>query len=190
MRIRLLPAAHRPAQAWRNGGGVTFEVARARHPRRPADFLWRVSIADVAQPGPFSAFGGYQRLIAVIEGPGMQLGGLEAQPVALRPFEVVRFDGGVQVEGLLPQGSVRDFNVIHDPILCGADLEFVGGGGEVAADAGTVLVVNVGGSACAWSRGSEHGALASLDAVQMEGEARRPLRWQGARIAVVRIEVK
>ncbi|WP_344323995.1 HutD family protein, partial [Kitasatospora putterlickiae] len=53
--VRFLRAAERPATAWRNGGGVTREVAG--HPVGSGldDFRWRVSLADVASAGPFSA---------------------------------------------------------------------------------------------------------------------------------------
>ncbi len=67
----LLTPANCRRVPWKNGLGTTTEIAvEALTTER---FLWRVSIADVAAPGPFSTFTGYDRLIAVIEGVGMTL---------------------------------------------------------------------------------------------------------------------
>ena len=45
--------AELPLAPWRNGGGVTREVAVDGPGAQ--DFEWRISIADVNEPGPFSA---------------------------------------------------------------------------------------------------------------------------------------
>ena len=71
--VAVLRAAEREAAPWKNGGGVTREVAA-----HPADsgldgFHWRVSLADVAQGGPFSVFPGVDRVITVVRGAGMVL---------------------------------------------------------------------------------------------------------------------
>ena len=52
-RYRLLRAAERRAEPWKNGGGVTREVAACGAEVETGDFDWRVSIAEVAAPGPF-----------------------------------------------------------------------------------------------------------------------------------------
>jgi hypothetical protein len=108
MTARILRAADRPAVPWRNGGGVTREVATDG-----ADpFRWRISIADVASDGPFSAFPGYHRTITVLRGAGMRLriDGVE-HTIAARyaPFD---FDGAADTTCTLLDGPVVDFNVI------------------------------------------------------------------------------
>lgn len=126
MSITLLTAAARAPQAWRNGGGVTFEVARAAAPAGAAlEFLWRVSIARVERAGPFSSFAGFERLITVIDGTGMTLRGLAPEDIELRPCEVLCFDGAASVAGLLPGGPVSDLNVIYDPRRCRARLTII-----------------------------------------------------------------
>ena len=57
-------------QPWKNGGGVTRELLRL-----PATGDWnlRISLADIAADGPFSAFEGVERWFAVIEGNGVRL---------------------------------------------------------------------------------------------------------------------
>jgi environmental stress-induced protein Ves len=149
MSITLLPAASRTPQTWRNGGGVTFEVARAEAPVGSSlDFRWRVSIARVDRAGAFSSFAGFERLITVIEGRGMTLRGLDSTDFELRPFEVRRFDGAAAVAGLLPHGPVSDLNVIHDPAHCRAELAITEHAlPERRVRADERLLINLGGDA-------------------------------------------
>ena len=56
---RVLRAAERSPQTWRNGGGVTFEVARRNAaPQSALEFLWRGSFARDERAGPFSSGAG------------------------------------------------------------------------------------------------------------------------------------
>ena len=96
---------------WKNGGGVTREIALCADDRGIA---WRLSAADVARAGPFSAFPGLKRVLTVIGGDGLKLrhaGGV----IAARPGEPVRFDGDTPIDCELEGGPVRDFNLIYDP---------------------------------------------------------------------------
>src|ERR1700685_2967807 len=63
-----LPAALRTAVPWKNGGGLTREVAAAPEGAALANFDWRVSNPEVRIPGPFSIFPGVQRTLCVLEG--------------------------------------------------------------------------------------------------------------------------
>jgi uncharacterized protein len=58
---------------WKNGGGVTREIAVYRDATVHSDFLWRVSLATISASGPFSHFQGIDRSIAVLKGAGMLL---------------------------------------------------------------------------------------------------------------------
>jgi uncharacterized protein len=64
----ILRAAERRAVPWKNGGGLTREVAA--HPPHGdlGNFDWRVSLAEVRRGGPFSSFPGIDRHMAVIYG--------------------------------------------------------------------------------------------------------------------------
>jgi environmental stress-induced protein Ves len=64
----ILRAADRVAVPWKNGGGLTREVAA--HPPHSdlGNFDWRVSLAEVSRGGPFSSFPGVDRHMAVISG--------------------------------------------------------------------------------------------------------------------------
>ena len=106
---------------WKNGGGVTEEIAT--HPEGAGldRFDWRVSIAEVARDGPFSRFPGIDRTIALIEGAGMRLSGGRHDVVLRTPFEPYAFDGEDPVDCALVSGPVRDFNaMVRRDRACGA----------------------------------------------------------------------
>ena len=56
---------------WRNGGGVTRELAC--WPPDSTPWVWRMAVAEVAQDGPFSNFSGIERWFAVLSGGGVRL---------------------------------------------------------------------------------------------------------------------
>jgi uncharacterized protein len=115
---------------WKNGGGVTREIAIARD--RDA-WDWRLSMADVGVDGPFSKFDGMQRILTVVEGRGMELicPHIKLQADLGVP---VRFDGAWEIVAKLTQGPLRGVNVIYDAGSCEADARVVGGEFEVESN--------------------------------------------------------
>jgi len=110
MSLRLLRPSDYKRMPWKNGGGMTTELAV--HPSADA-YDWRISIADIESDGPFSTFDGYDRHIALLEGIGMELRFDDAEPVRLeRRLQFYKFAGEQRAEGVLISGKVRDFNVI------------------------------------------------------------------------------
>ncbi len=108
----LLRAADRVAVPWKNGGGVTREVATFPPGAGMADFGWRVSIADVAAAGPFSRFDGVDRVLTVLEG-GLRLEFAgAAAAIVLGPGDRHSFAGEAAVTGIPVGGAVRDLNVM------------------------------------------------------------------------------
>lgn len=104
--VRLADIAATP---WRNGGGVTRELAMWPD---AGDWVWRMSVADVDKSGPFSKFEGIERWFAVLEGAGVQL------DVAGVPHRVTAgdaplcFDGAAATGCELIDGKTRDFNLM------------------------------------------------------------------------------
>ncbi|QDQ26750.1 HutD family protein [Chitinimonas arctica] len=97
---------------WRNGGGTTCELFRLSHPARPDDFALRLSIADVAQGGPFSLFPGVDRSLMLLEGAGMLLD-FGTHTVRMdRPCQPIDFPGEAAVDCRLLDGPLRDFNLM------------------------------------------------------------------------------
>ena len=68
MTAEILRAAERLSAPWKNGGGVTREIAVFPHGADLARFDWRMSLATVAAGGPFSTFPGIDRLMLVLDG--------------------------------------------------------------------------------------------------------------------------
>jgi environmental stress-induced protein Ves len=102
------------ASPWKNGGGVTREIASYPAGAGMNDFLWRLSIATVAMDGPFSIFPGVDRIITLLEGPGMRLvsedGGIDHR--FDQPLDPYAFPGEEIVQGIVLGGASSDFNVM------------------------------------------------------------------------------
>lgn len=103
-----------PAQAWKNGGGVTYEVLCLPEGSDLAHFDWRVSIAQIASSGPFSRFPGVDRVITLLEGPGVRLrsdaDGIDHR--LDRPLAPFAFPGEAAVQAELLGGASQDLNVM------------------------------------------------------------------------------
>jgi hypothetical protein len=97
---------------WRNGGGTTREIAAFRDSSRHDDFLWRLSIATVAQSGPFSRFDGVDRTIALLDGEGMVLDAPAASVTVTRDTPPYTFSGETQISCKLLAGPTVDLNTM------------------------------------------------------------------------------
>ena len=101
-----ISAADVAPQRWKNDGGWTRELLAWPH---ASDWVLRFSVADIERDGPFSAFPGVQRWIAVLEGSGISLADQPLQ-VGDAPWP---FDGALAPHCRLLGGPTRDFNVMH-----------------------------------------------------------------------------
>ncbi|MFM0155012.1 HutD/Ves family protein [Paraburkholderia sediminicola] len=115
----LIRGADLVAAPWKNGGGVTREVAAFPEGAGLDAFVWRVSIADVAQAGPFSRFAGIDRTLVLLSGAGMLLdetddaGTHAVNTLALiQPLDIAEFAGEAQIDARLVDGATRDFNLM------------------------------------------------------------------------------
>ena len=121
--MRILPFSRLPVTPWKNGGGVTREIAAAH---AGEGLVWRLSVADVDSDGPFSNFAGLTRILTVTGGNGMELASPAGMLHAL-PFQPLRFDGGLNLEARLADGPLRDLNLIFDPLACEGEVIFLCG---------------------------------------------------------------
>ncbi|HTJ93794.1 MAG TPA: HutD family protein [Pararobbsia sp.] len=108
-----ISAASRRPVPWKNRGGVTREIAMQApaHPAVPDEFDWRVSVAEIDQPGPFSTFERVDRILVMTRGEQMVLrhGDALERLACWQPFE---FAGETPVTAHLPTGPTRDFNLM------------------------------------------------------------------------------
>ena len=77
---------------WKNGGGTTAEIAAFPDGAGFNAFDWRISLAEVASDGPFSAFPGIDRTLMLVEGARLALDrrGRVARPRGDRRLLVLR----------------------------------------------------------------------------------------------------
>ncbi len=174
------------AVPWRNGGGLTREVISAGG-SGPVGFDWRISIAEVSEPGPFSSFPGVDRIITVVDGEGLDLV-IDGVHHLLHLQEPFRFDGASQTSSSPLAGAVRDLNVMtrRDRMSATVAIRELSATRPIALDSGQVLVLLSGSAVVVGADGTRAG-LNLLDAVCPGGEHIRLVEGSG-RAAVVRLE--
>jgi environmental stress-induced protein Ves len=134
---------------WRNGGGVTRELLAWPTTQ---NWLWRMSVAEVAQSGPFSRFEGVQRWLAVLSGAGVRLSVDGHAQELTRDSAPFQFDGATTVQCELINGATQDFNLMlrgdgtarmqrlagtHGFLLnCASTVAIYANSGEVRVDVG------------------------------------------------------
>lgn len=181
---------------WKNGGGLTREVASGdvREPlasaQRADGFDWRVSVADVDAGGSFSPFPGIDRVITLVEGEGMVLT-VDGAPHPVEPLSPFAFSGDAATDCRLESGAVRDMNVMTRRGRATAQVRIVtvaaAQGAEMECAAGETLLVmaTTEGIAVGGPDGAET-ALGRLDCVRHEGAGMLTLRGDGT-VAEIRI---
>ncbi len=141
--MRLLKQADQRARPWRNGLGVTWDIASDPPDPEGEDFRWRVSRAAIVRDSEFSIFAGYERWITLIQGEG---GALrfhdDGETVMLRrPFLPLHFDGGRLLDFKLAAGASTVINVMLRAdcgLVC--DVSVVAPGAEAPPDSGDALL--------------------------------------------------
>jgi uncharacterized protein len=101
-------------QPWKNGAGVTREIAVGPKGASASDFDWRFSLAEVERDAPFSAFPGIDRCIVLLRGAGMRLrsDGGELDHRLDQPLVPFYFSGDTPLAATLVDGPSSDFNVM------------------------------------------------------------------------------
>ncbi|MDO8305981.1 HutD family protein [Herminiimonas sp.] len=102
------------AEPWKNGGGMTRTLFTGPSRDGSAAFDWRVSVAEIAESGPFSRFQDVDRVATVLEnGPlrltrGPALGSLMQPLFVAERHQPLAFPGDLALHG----------NIGDDPVLC------------------------------------------------------------------------
>jgi len=112
------PQAYRRT-LWKNGGGVTVDIADAyrvgAEPGGWSGMLWRFGRTEIVAPGPFSDLSGYDRILTVIGGRGLVLEIEGGAALDVRePFRPVRFRGEDRIVSRLEAGPVAVLNLMAD----------------------------------------------------------------------------
>ena len=188
---RLIQYASLRPTPWKNGGGVTTELAMSPPGAGLDDFDWRVSLASIAEDGPFSQFPGVDRTLVLVAGDGVLLD-FGDERVVLSPSEpLVEFAGEDPVHATIsvPMSgqSTLDFNVmtrrgryrhrIEPFVVCGSV--------PLPRRSGTTLVFLADGESLSVGSARERLALVRYDLLVLDGEQAWTLESAQATVFVV-----
>ena len=132
---RRVLAADLVAAPWRNGLGISREVAAERH--ADGSLCWQVGIAELAGDAPFSDYRGIDRVFTVLEG-GIALAIDGAPLLGCPPLHPVRFRGESLVTCRVSAPG-RAFNVFVDRRQHRAEVAVASVPAGEACVAGTVV---------------------------------------------------
>lgn len=169
--MRVIRSAEYRRMRWKNGQGETAEIAVAPAGAALERFDWRISMARIEAPGPFSGFAGIDRTLTVLSGEGLrlQLDGCSALELTPRsaPFS---FAGDARASATLLGGTVTDLNVMTRRGVHWHRVRRVEGTAHAASDAEFVALFCIHGPArvVATAGAAE---LGSLDTLLLDGPA-------------------
>lgn len=176
MPLHCFDRAELPTMLWKNGGGVTREIACVPAGADLEHFDWRVSIARIGIDGPFSSFPGVDRVITLLEGAGVRLfsddGCLDHRlDHVLTPWA---FPGEVSLQCSLLGADCEDFNVMTRRSRCRAQVQIVKASQNLPRADGGVLLACGGGVMLEECSGRRH-LLGSAQGLWWHDES---LEWQ------------
>jgi environmental stress-induced protein Ves len=144
--MQVLPAATRQWVPWKNGGGMTSDVAIGPDGAATDDFDWRVSIARIDRDGPFSMFPGVDRTLTLLSGGPLTLAGPDWEITLSEGSDPVAFDGADSVHARTAAPGT-DLNVMSVRARCRHTLRLLAL--PVAMPPGEQLMIAIdGGIAC------------------------------------------
>ncbi|CAN7709060.1 HutD family protein [Rhizobium leguminosarum] len=179
--MRILRAGDHKRMPWKNGKGETVEIAVFPPDASINDFEWRISMATVAEDGPFSIFPGIDRTLAILDGNGMVLEVEGSSPVLLTmASDPLAFPADVPVAARLEDGAITDLNVMtrRDGLTHTLIRIDVDGSKAVPLPPSTCLLLCHRG-ALSFRRGDDTGALAAGDALLIDDAAATVLEIDG-----------
>ena len=137
------PAAFRHTP-WKNGGGVTIDVAESMLPGfAPGSWegmVWRFGRTAIVTTGPFSDLSGYDRQQVLVSGSGLVLDTPAGEIDVRRPFKPVRFAGETAIVSRLEAGPVEVVNLLGDRSLVSIDLSCLTPGATNSRPAGIHII--------------------------------------------------
>lgn len=189
---RLIPFASLEASPWKNGGGSTTELAVSPPGATLDEFSWRISLATIAQSGPFSVFEGIDRTLALVEGAGVRLD-IDDRPVRLEAASpVVEFAGEAVVRATVIEGVTTDFNVMTRRSDCTHQLgrRELDGKSEFAPRGDVTILFLADGEFLELNNEDERIGMVRFDTVLFEPGSRWTLDAGAATVFVVDIYYK
>lgn len=186
----LIPFAGLAPVSWKNGGGSTTEIAIAPPEAGFDDFEWRISLATIANDGPFSQFPGVDRTLMLVEGHGATLDIDGEDRVVLCDDEpVFSFSGESMVAAKLNRGATTDFNVMTRRDLCHHEVgrRALDGVSTFAARADITVLFLAQGDTLTVSNDAERIGMVRYDVVVFDSEGEWTLEAAQAEVIIVDI---
>lgn len=137
MTISRLDPAHYVTTPWKNGGGVTVDIAVEGD-------VWRFGRTPIVAPGPFSDYRGFDRVQVLVTGSGLVLKTPNGEIDVREPFRPVHFAGETPIVSRLEAGPVEVVNLIGDRAKVGIDIRVLEAGHDLILGAGTHIAYSPG----------------------------------------------
>ena len=161
---------------WKNGGGVTTDIAHESE-------IWRFSRTPITVPGPFSDYAGFDRMQVLVSGRGLVLETPEGEIDVRAPFKPVRFPGELAIVSRLEAGPVEVLNLLGDRARVGLDLVVLETGASRYLGPGLHIAYCPDGSAVVRLEKERH-ALAADHALRLEQAEGALLACKSGRIVL------
>ena len=155
----LSPAGYRRVP-WKNGGGVTVDIAFDGE-------IWRFSRTPITTAGPFSDYSGYDRLQVLVAGNGLVLETPDGEIDLRRPFQPVRFTGETPITSRLEAGPVEVVNLLGERARVRLDLAVMAAGDTERLGPGLHFAYCPAGQAVLRLSGKDH-ELAADETLRIE----------------------
>lgn len=140
MRITHLSPASYTRSPWKNGGGVTIDIAEERLPGSEAGswegLVWRLGRTTISLPAPFSDLSGFDRCQVVTGGSGLVLDTAHGEIDLRQPFVPARYPGEAPISSRLEHGPVEVVNLIADRTRAAIRLEVLRAGATLELSGG------------------------------------------------------
>jgi environmental stress-induced protein Ves len=157
--MKLDPAGYRRTP-WKNGGGVTVDIAEHQD-------AWRFGRTPITAPGPFSDYTGFDRVQVLVAGSGLVLQTPDGELDLRTPLKPVAFAGETAIMSRLEEGPVEVVNLIGNRARVRIDLQVLRAGAALGRSAGTHIAYAAVGPAALAIDGQPH-RLAADHALRLE----------------------
>lgn len=191
LRITALDPAGYRRTPWKNGGGVTIDIADEYKPGVTQGawegVIWRFGRTGASLPRtPFSDLSGHDRILAVVVGRGVVLETPDGELDVREPFRPVRFAGETPIVSRLEAGPVEVVNLIGDRTAVALDMAFLDPGAARSLGAGC-HVVYAATEPVTLTCGGQRRDLAADHALRIEATDAAALRCDAGRALVASI---
>jgi environmental stress-induced protein Ves len=183
MNITRLEPAQYLTTPWRNGGGVTVDIAVVTDKDGE---VWRFGRTPIVAPGPFSDYRGFDRVQVLVAGSGLVLQTPDGDIDVRQTFRPVRFAGETSIVTRLEGGPVEVVNLIGDRTKVRIDIRVLEAGRDTVLDAGTHIAYCPAGPATVEVLGTRYG-LAANHGLRIEADTRGPVAATAGRVLLASV---